>query len=467
MFCKNCGTEISENERFCSFCGKEIPENAIANKGNVKVIKNVPPASAATNNGVGSSGVAQTVKTNPKTSEPSPIAKEPTNKPSVKPQQKAVKQKGTGKAKAIVASLLLVILVIVGAVIAINKAHTINFSKYIYDELQISGYDGYGEINENSILDWESFLNDIGRTSYEAANQYGSVDECFYVNFDSPDSPNERLSNGDIVEVRIAVNYKKFNSYDFDKTLKGDKEYTLKYEVKGLTEQTTVDPFKAVESVDFKFDKYTINYNESYSENIGEYKLYFRKNGDYNYLIIKNTSGDSIGDVEYRVYGTDDEKKSKVTTSCSTDRYADKGIVFAEEEKIYNTNIWEEIESGSELSSENVKFLKDRALSYAKSNVSDDWTNVNVGDAFYFNVSSGYYSYVDNCVRVFFKYKVDGEERCFHIDMYNIVKYKDGVDFKDFHKGMFGMTAINEDSDSYNEVVKSYKEDDGYYELNG
>lgn len=363
------------------------------------------------------------------------------------------------KVKTIIISILAAVLVITGVIVVINIATSINFSKYIYDDIQVSGYNGYAHISETNIIDIESLIDDLGRTYFEAVSEYVDIEKYFYVDI----SETNNLENGDIVDVKIVINYKKINSYDFDKKLKGKKEYNLKYEVKGLTEQTAIDPFKVIDSVDYKFYDRKINYNESYEETIDGFHLFFSDEYDKNKLVITDASGEAVASISYSVYGTDNENVASVCISEDNVRsLASSGIVFTEIIKNFTLREWKDVTSVSEISGENLKFIKESALSIAQSSAHESWENVSVGNCFF------YYRYdgisPDSYITALFRYSENGEEHCFEVTLCNIFKYKDEIDYEYVAEDIFGNKVYLFDG-SYDELLQGYRADEDEQEI--
>ncbi len=287
-FCRNCGTEMAEEEMFCKNCGTAVEqpqgettqENNVE-QGNAQEAEATPAETVATDAPVNTEGAASDQMPQYGQAAQSQPANQmaPTEKKGFFSNPKNV------KLTILLAALLLVIIIIVVVVVLVlnyNKKK-INLEEMV--EVEYTGLDGEGEaiayIDEGEFV--YAYLNAVGneklakkmKKAYkdedlaEIEKLYDKYDdvlrpcEMVYENIDLDISEDSGLSNGDVVTVTIS--YSKSFAKDNGVVLKGK---SVEDKVKDLKEAQELDPFDGLE-VDFSgtspYGKASVSYYGSAS----------------------------------------------------------------------------------------------------------------------------------------------------------------------------------------------------------
>lgn len=232
MFCKSCGAQISENDKFCTQCGTSVDRDTAAPSTDIDAM----PQEAQVTDRTEYKDFTYNPMPND-TQQAQPAQKKPFNK----------------KIIILIAVLALVFIgITVGGILAMNnirhkkirKQKTINVNEYV--EFEVEGYNGQGEaivrIDYDDLFD--AVMKAIGGNNASGAKKYiyraTALEVCDGIFFKM--TPDKELSNGD--KVRIEMEY--------DETAVKEAGIVLEFEgydvkVEGLNDVNTVDIFEYVE----------------------------------------------------------------------------------------------------------------------------------------------------------------------------------------------------------------------------
>lgn len=371
------------------------------------------------------------------------------------------------KSKKTVAIVSLLVIIAVGAVLAIYFANSTSIEKYIAKDLVVHGIDGYGKISESDVFDDDTLLETLGQDYYEwlCKNSYSDpLENTIKINIDKESN----LSNGDTVTVRFRINYDRINSFNFNKKLRGRKEIEKTYTVSGLTEPKTVDVFAAVKQVNDKAGVLSVDLDTSYYKEDGGFAVMY-ENGS---LILRDPSGNYIEKLDLKVFGSRPSSNGKVTVAvnvlCNTEfgsgtifikdkyRYAEYGFILAETQKDFKVAKWKTINNLSEINGKSFDVMKTHAINEADMATSDSWKNITLENLFYYNDSG------DPCLLAIFEFtreRYDGTTAAsfFAADLYGISTYEDRVDF--------GRLEYDDELDDYLEDLRDIRSDSDFTEI--
>ena len=240
MYCKKCGAQNQDGEKFCMQCGANIMENPA-------------PASVPTE--------AATTQT-------------------PKPKKKLPKW-------ALIAIPVAVILLIILIVCLIINGNTVKMNKQ-YIDFEVEGYNGYGEVYAE--IDWEAVSEKYGSKLKKAFNGGGMLGSMFEVDpvevmsmlVDIELDYEGELKNGDTIKYKWVVADELYDLFDIEFKFKDGT-----YKVTGLEE---------IESVNI-FDKITVTFNGY--DGVGSVSAKSDGYGDvlYYYMDFDKTSDLKNGDV--------------------------------------------------------------------------------------------------------------------------------------------------------------------------
>ncbi len=319
MYCNHCGKLNENGTKICSSCGLEIQriEDAIVpNQMHTKPSANV--------NDIGS-----------KLSE---LGKKIDTEKIKEKFNNADKKKLTVYGGIAVGALALIVAVIV---IISSFTSKVSLKKYMADELNYTGINGYGTADISDLIDYNSLnqvvlKKNLSSKDYNEYYYYGDYDIRDYISYECVSKNNGKLSNGDDVEIVITVNKDGIkNNKLFGKSISGGKKQSFKYKVEGLTEGTAIDIFDAVDSVTVD----TTSYNRTQIKIKDNYIKQYGTDG----INVKEENGN------IRVYGDnfnsftvylsmasdnfdENSKTVKIKANCQPDQYKDYGIVFTKTE---------------------------------------------------------------------------------------------------------------------------------------
>ena len=373
------------------------------------------------------------------------------------------------KSKKTVAIVSVLVIIAVGAVLAIYFANSTSIEKYIKKELVAHGIDGYGKISESDVFDDDALLVVLGSDYYEwlYKNSYSDpLENTIKINIDKKSN----LSNGDTVTVRFRINYDRINSFDFNKKLRGRKEIEKTYTVSGLTEPKTVDVFAAVAQVNDIAGEMYLELHSSYYKEYDGFAVMF-ENGK---IVLRDPRGNYIAELRLAIQDSEPDNNGKVTvviensgnnswwgtnyTNIIDDkyRYAEHGFILAETQKDFKVIKWKTINNLSEINGKSFDVMKTHAIHEADMATSDSWKNITLENLFYYNDSG------NPCLLAIFEFtreRYDGttEASFFAADLYGISTYGDRVDFVRFE--------YDEELDNYLEDLKDIRSDSDFTEI--
>lgn len=146
-------------------------------------------------------------------------------------------------------SVLAVIILVI--VIAVSATSKVSLKKYVAEELEYSGLNGYGFVeNADNLINWAALQSDISDYKYDeyAYGSYAPI--AGYITYEITSENNGTLSNGDkvVFTVKIAQDMLEENPV-YKKGISGGEEQKFEFTVSGLEEGVTIDVFDAVEGV--------------------------------------------------------------------------------------------------------------------------------------------------------------------------------------------------------------------------
>ncbi len=369
--------------------------------------------------------------------------------------------------KTLVIILLLVILsaAVIAVVLLTSSAKTVNFEDYIRTDIAAKGYNGYGIIHEEDIIDFDALIADLGEKTY------GGKDE------DSNSSPLKKginieidkkseIFNGDKITAKISVDYDYINLYDFEKKLHGKEEIIITYTITNLQNQVSIDPFKAIE-VNYKFHKIEIKLNDSLNKDVNGFKLE-RQNDVFQ---ICNPEGSFIGHFYIVPSENQPNDNGEVTLYIKTslsfgnfidkDSFASKGVLLSKTSEMVHPVEWHQIKDISELSEKAINDIKDKAVSSAYEETPDNWTNISPENAFYYkNIwDDTYISFLFKCTTE----HDDGSSETAFFEMGFCGIYTDGKsgDFEGVVTGLRTYKVI----ENYDETLREFRSDSDCTEI--
>ena len=269
---------------------------------------------------------------------------------------------------AIISAACVVIISVIAAIISLTGS--VSAADYInFDAVEINGYDGYATARANDILDYSLLIENLGSHKYKdniltdevfLFGEEGLLKNCVDIKFDK----NSNIKNGDDITISVSINYDRINSYNFDKKLKGKKEYTKKISISNLKKVASIDPFEIVKSVIDDNGHYRIIYNTEYKKNLGEYTLSYGE-GFREGLQITNSNDEDISTIKFSISNTQNDKIT-LKTSCEETSYADYGIIVTEIEKPFTPLACELLKDGKKIKSEDLITLEEIAKTYVE-----------------------------------------------------------------------------------------------------
>lgn len=307
MFCPKCGKVLDEDEVFCSNCGTRIDDNA---NGSYQNANNNSPSSIQ-----GGNYQSESITT--------VSSKKPVNK------------------KIIAVAVVLFAIIIFAMIALVISNGKISAEDYISDEINFKGYNGYATVSATDVFDYDRLITDLGQSNYSGTDSsiinsivdYGSdytVESHISVSFDK----SENLKNGDEITAIISIDYGMINSMNFEKELTGKDTYSKTYTVSGLEDAEGIDPFGIVASVNYDIaDKSSsINFNNEYIEDFGEYNAHYYEDSYGNaQLEIVNSDNNPVAYVSYSSDGNSYSSTKQVTVNAkytTTDYYTDDLIIL-------------------------------------------------------------------------------------------------------------------------------------------
>lgn len=286
MYCNHCGKENPDGSKMCSSCGLEIGKTEKINNTQSKTDK-----------------------------------------------KKLITFGGIGF--GVLAVIILVI------VIASSATSKVSLKKYVAEELEYSGLNGYGFVeNADSLINWAALQSDIsdGKDDRYVDGHYAPI--AGYITYEITSENNGTLSNGDkvVFTVRIAQDKLEENPA-YKKEISGGEEQKFEFTVSGLEEGVTIDVFDAVEGVVIDStlnNNVTIKVKDNYVRDYGKDGINVKtENGKI------RVYGDNFQSFEISVHSRSDNYDKtkgthKLVTSVEADGYKNYGILLAKTEADVN-----------------------------------------------------------------------------------------------------------------------------------
>lgn len=317
-------------------------------------------------------------------------------------------------------------IVSIAVIIAVVNGSKVSINDYIADEISFSGLNGYATADYSQVVDfyglelalrdaealdyenmteeelYEAFYDEFYNSYYDSSNITDFVDvECMTEN-------NGSLSNGDEVEIRITVNKEAINNYKaYGKKINSKETITKKYKVSGLADPIVIDVLAGIESVDVvetasssyngitKRTSFEFVIKDEYAEGkvVGDYKVVITYSyGSVNYAVYTALDNEYLFNGRIMDAYDDDSEfdTASATVACQLVQNGDPtyyGFVCepssAEITARKRSNI---IRSADDISDESFNLLKNKAVTYAREELGEEFT---LDSAFIGYASSG------------------------------------------------------------------------------
>lgn len=336
MFCEKCGEQVNNDVKFCPNCG-------------VSMYNSNP-----TNN---------------------------TKKQKITFVEKIKK----AKLPIIISTILLIILIVVISIIAFFNER-ISVDKYInYENITVTGYNGYGTMDYENLIDYDRLANDLGDYKFEGhwlndEVALDGIDEFLKNNIVISISDAEKdkhWSNNDEYAVKIKINYDYINKYNFDKKLVGSKDgYSKSFTITGLKEPLKIDPFEMIKSVNYDLTNSgtEIIFDKKYEKIYDNYKVKYKEENYGNYFVVIDPDGNEIIETEFSCFPYDYESENKKTLTVNalpSNFLDDYGIIMPSEKEYKPTEI-DFLTDVSKLSKKDYDAIKEQATQYVKDSEKSD-----------------------------------------------------------------------------------------------
>lgn len=301
------------------------------------------------------------------------------------------------------------------------------FSKTIYCE----GYDGYGAFPElNTLVDIDELEKKLCGKSIDEYYSYCESENTSiedYIDIDLNLLQDGELSNGDVIEVEVSVDYDAINSMEgIEKELKGETVYTFNCTVQGLKELVKIDLLSIISSIGIDTTKsmfpFIIEFAEpNYEKDFGVCKLTWQEQeSDYMWCLIEYIDADGEKKEDSFTigfngpYGNAYVAGDKITVTVDglgDGDFHDSGFIIenmvkeAEPDRVFTT-----LKDGN-ISDESYQILKNRADEVAQLNIAGGVTFagsfVSV-DSAYNNRSTLVFAYKNNTTGLYYAYQYGG-----------------------------------------------------------
>lgn len=165
-----------------------------------------------------------------------------------------VKKVGKKLATKIGAGIVATAVTATGIATVATMDNAVEIDDYVQKTIYCEGYDGYGAFpdlnNIVNVTELEKKLCGDSINEYYAYCENANVSIEDYIDIDLNLLQDGELSNGDVIEVEISVDYDAINSMEgIEKELKGDNVYTFNCTVKGLKEIVKIDLLSIIKNV--------------------------------------------------------------------------------------------------------------------------------------------------------------------------------------------------------------------------
>lgn len=388
MFCEKCGNAIEDDAVFCMSCGE-------------KVNFDIPP--------------------------------------SVEDNMMVTTKKPLNKKMIAIITFFSAVLIVLVSVICINSLSKVNAEDFINKEIKFSGFNGYGTVQVEDVIDYNAIIKALGCDSDSQHANY-----MFFTEYIDVSIPNSNLSNGKTITATISINYDAINQLDFKKKLVGNDIITHEYTVSGLSNTIEINPFDIIESVCiYNSGTYSAsiiyNFKSDYKMEYADGEIFCVPNKDnYNSFDVQKLNGDEYETVA-NIKFENNYSKNKIQVikagmevpiqiSCKSDDFISNGFVFTETEKQYVLKDIKYLDDVKEISSDIIK-MKEYILELTEYSESDlykvyyvkrdniwgDDICLNNAIYFVFKVTSGFETYgfkdirVDSDYNIIYSYSLYGD----------------------------------------------------------
>lgn len=207
-----------------------------------------------------------------------------------------VKKLGKKFATKIGAGIVATAVTATGVATVATMDNTVDMNDYVQKTIYCEGYDGYGAFPDlDSIIDVAELEKKLCGTSIDEYYSYCELTNTSienYIDITANLLQDGELSNGDIIEIEVTVDYDSINSMEgLKKELKGDNTFTFECKVKGLKDITEIDVLSIISSVGINTNTnmfpFVIEFAEPiYEKDFGICKLTWQEQ-EYNYMWCK------------------------------------------------------------------------------------------------------------------------------------------------------------------------------------
>lgn len=207
-----------------------------------------------------------------------------------------VKKLGKKLATKIGAGIVATAVTATGVATVATMDNTVDMDDYIQKTIYCEGYDGYGAFPDlDSIIDVAELEKKLCGSSIDEYYSYCELTNTSiedYIDITANLLQDGELSNGDIIEIEVMVDYDSINSMEgLKKELKGDNTFTFECKVKGLKDITEIDVLSIISSVGINTNAnmfpFVIEFAEPiYEKDFGICKLTWQEQ-EYNYMWCK------------------------------------------------------------------------------------------------------------------------------------------------------------------------------------
>ena len=309
--------------------------------------------------------------------------------------------------------------------------NTVEMDDYIQEIIYCEGIDGYGAFPDlNSIIDVVELEKKLCGNSIDEYYSYcestnTSIED--YIDIDVNLLQDGKLSNGDIVEFKVSIDYDAINNMDgTDKEIKGETVYTFNCTVQGLKELVKIDLLSIISSIGIDTTKSTfpfiIEFDEpNYEKDFGVCKLTWQEQKyDDMWCAIEYIDADGEKKEEsFTVrfngpYGNEYVAGDKITVTVDglgDGDFHEFGFVFETMEKeVEPDRMFASLKDGN-ISDESYRILKQRADEIAQRDIAGGVTFegsfVSV-DSAYNDRSNLVFAYKNNTTGLYYAYQYNG-----------------------------------------------------------
>lgn len=309
--------------------------------------------------------------------------------------------------------------------------NAVEVDDYIQEVIYCEGFDGYGAFpdldNVVNVAELEKKLCGDSIDEYYSYCERTNTKMEDYIDVDVNLLQDGELSNGDVVEFKVSIDYDAINNMDgTDKELKGEAFYTFNCTVQGLKELVKIDLLSIISSVGIdttkNFFPFIIEFTEeNYEKDFGNYKVAW---GDQEYNSMSGRiefTGENGEKNEYDftirfngpngdAYVTGD-KINIVINNIGDGDYHELGFVIAPIEKdVEPDRVFTVLKDGN-ISDESYQILRERADKMAQIDIAGGVTFagsfVSV-DTAYNDRSSLVFAYKNNTTGLYYAYQYSG-----------------------------------------------------------